>query len=34
MAKEHSQFKPRWEDAQHGVVIMKDLLTLARFYAG
>jgi hypothetical protein len=34
MAEEHSQFKPRWEDARHGTVVMKDFLTLARFYAG
>ena len=33
MAELRSEFKRRWEDQQHGTV-MKDLLTMSRFYEG
>ena len=33
MAEPRSEFKRRWEDQQHGTV-MKDLLTMSRFYEG
>jgi hypothetical protein len=34
MAEPRSEFKRRWEDQRHGTVVMKDLLTMSRFYEG